>query len=310
MTRASDTPRVAPDGAAPMVTIPPEVVRIATEQLGAFFEPVSRIDRRALAADFLDARKSQKRAALLEQYVPLRGKTLLEIGSGYGTNLAEWIKRFGIDGHGVEPGNVGFDSGIRASRLLFEANGLDPDRIKNASGEALPFGDESFDIVYSANVLEHTADPERVVAEALRVLKPGGIFHMEMPNFLSYFEGHYMVVQPPLLWKWMLPAWVRLFGRDPAFARTLNTEVNPNWCLAVAKRLQGTYDLTVLSLGEEAFVDRLSRRFDFETAITAGQLGRIMSAVRVINVRNWIGHSIVALRGHYPIYFTMRKNAR
>jgi ubiquinone/menaquinone biosynthesis C-methylase UbiE len=103
---------------------------------------------------------------------------------------------------------------------LFEANGLDPARITNASGEALPFGDESFDVVYSANVLEHTDNPELVVGESLRVLRRGGLFHMEMPNFLSYFEGHYMIVQPPLVWKWMLPVWVRLFGRDPEFART------------------------------------------------------------------------------------------
>jgi len=68
------------------------------------------------------------------------------------------------------------------------------------------------------------------------------------------------------------------------------------------------YDVTVLSLGEDVFVDRLSRRFEFETAIVASRLGRVMSAVRMLNVANWIGRSIVLLRGHYPIYFTMRKN--
>ena len=183
---------------APMVTIPDEVVRIATDRLGGFFELVSGIDRRALAADFLDVRKSQKRAEILQRYLPLRSKKLLEVGSGFGTNLAEWIKRFGIDGYGIEPGSVGFDSAVHASRLLFAANGLDPGRIANASGEALPFDDESFDVVYSANVLEHTDDPELVVGESLRVLRRRGIFHMEMPNFLSYFEGQCMIMQPPL----------------------------------------------------------------------------------------------------------------
>jgi len=292
----------------PMVTIPDEVAQIAIDRLGAFFEPVSGIDRRALAADFLDATKSQKRAEILQRYVLLRSKKVLEVGSGFGTNLAEWIKRFGIDGYGIEPGNVGFDSGVHASRLLFAANGLDPNRIANASGEALPFDDESFDVVYSANVLEHTADPELVVRESLRVLRRGGIFHMEMPNFLSYFEGHYMIIQPPLMWRWMLPVWVRLFGRDPGFARTLNTRINPNWCRSVARSMQRSYDVTMLSLGEDVFVDRLSRDFDFETTVVASRLGRVISVVRMLNVRNWIGHSIVRLRGHYPIYFTMRKN--
>jgi len=293
---------------APMVTIPDDVARIATDRLGTFFEAVSAIDRSALAADFLDARKSQKRAEILERYVPLHAKKVLEVGSGFGTNLAEWIKRFDIDGYGIEPGTVGFDSAVHASRRLFEANGLDPDRITNASGEALPFDDESFDVVYSANVLEHTDNPELVVGESLRVLRRGGVFHMEMPNFLSYFEGHYMIVPPPLVWQWMLPVWVRLFGRDPEFARTLNTQINPNWCRSVAGRMRRHYDVTVLSLGEDVFVDRLSRRFEFETAIVASRLGRVMSAVRMLNVANWIGRSIVLLRGHYPIYFTMRKN--
>jgi hypothetical protein len=37
-----------------------------------------------------------------------------------------------------------------------------------------------------------------------RVLRPGGLLHMEMPNYLSYFEGHYLVFQPPIIWKPML----------------------------------------------------------------------------------------------------------
>jgi SAM-dependent methyltransferase len=290
------------------ITIPDEVARIATERMGAFFEQVSGADRRVLAADFLDVRKAWRRAEILEQYVSLRSKKVLEIGSGFGTNLAAWITRFGVDGYGVEPGAGGFDSAVHASRLLFSANGLDPDRVRNAGAEAVPFDDESFDIVYSTNVLEHTDDPERVIAESLRVLRRGGIFHMEMPNFLSYFEGHYMIIQPPLVWKWMLPAWVRLRGRDPAYARSLKTEINPNWCRSMVRTMRARYDVTLVSLGEEVFLERLSRPFDFETAVVAGRLGGVIAAMRMLNARNWIGHAIVGLRGHYPIYFTMRKN--
>ena len=60
--------------------------------------------------------------------------------------------------------------------------------------------------------MEHTEDPVTVVREAMRVLRPGGIFQAKIPNFLSYFEGHYMVPQPPLFALWVLPAWVRLLG--------------------------------------------------------------------------------------------------
>jgi ubiquinone/menaquinone biosynthesis C-methylase UbiE len=301
-----DPATVQPDDT--LVTIPDEVRATATSQLGAFFEAVSGIDRHALVADFLDTSKSRRRADILQRYVPLHGKRVLEIGSGFGTNLADWIKRFAIDGHGVEPGSTGFDSAVYGSRRLFAANGLDPERLVNAGGEALPFDDESFDVVYSANVLEHTEDPERVIKEALRVLRRGGTLHMEMPNFLSYFEGHYMIAQPPVPWPWVLPAWVRLRGRDPAFARTLNTRINPRWCRRTISAIQRRCDVTLVSLGEELFLERLSRDFAFETAVVAGKLGMVMASIRAINVGNWIGRLIVGLRGHYPIYMTVRKN--
>jgi len=143
-------------------------------------------------------------------------------------HLAVWINHFHVDAYGAEPGGEGFNQGFIASRKLLAANGIDPERVVDSAGESLPFPDASFDIVYSANVLEHTDNPERVLSEALRVLRPGGLLHMEMPNFLSYFEGHYMVVQPPIFWKPLLAWWVKLvFRRDPAFARTLQTKVNP-----------------------------------------------------------------------------------
>ncbi len=242
------------------ITIPAEVRWIAAERLGAFFESVSGIDRHILAADFLNADKCEKRAELLERYIGLRSRRVLEVGSGFGTNLVAWSKRWGIDGYGVEPGSVGFDSAVHASRLLLDANGLDPNRIINARGEELPFEDESFDVVYSANVLEHTQEPERVISESLRVLRRGGVLQMEMPNFLWYFEGHYMILQPPIFARWMLPLWVRLRGRDPAFARTLNTWINPNWCRSVAGRMRARYDIPCCRLVTTCFSSVCPRR--------------------------------------------------
>jgi SAM-dependent methyltransferase len=46
-----------------------------------------------------------------------------------------------------------------------------------ADGEALPFEDASFDIVLSDNVIDHARDPQKIVHEMVRVLKPGGILY-------------------------------------------------------------------------------------------------------------------------------------
>ncbi len=45
-----------------------------------------------------------------------------------------------------------------------------------AAGEALPFPDGSFDGVVCCLVIEHTTDPDRVLAEVARVLSPAGRF--------------------------------------------------------------------------------------------------------------------------------------
>jgi len=292
------------------IILPDEVMDLAAESVGAFFEPICKVDRRSGAKDFLDLSKSFKRAALLEKFEGLRGKKLLEVGSGFGANLAVWIRHFAVDAYGVEPGGEGFCESYTASRKLLAANGIDPERVIDSTGEALPFPAASFDIVYSANVLEHTADPERVFMESLRVLRPGGLLHMEMPNFLSYFEGHYMVVMPPIVWKPILGWWLKLvFHRDPAFAATLQTRINPLWCRRQVKKAAKTYPLELISLGEEAFLDRLTHPFQFETQMVANRAGGRIAALQKINRGNWVGRLIVALQGHYPIYLTVRKTA-
>jgi ubiquinone/menaquinone biosynthesis C-methylase UbiE len=288
--------------------IPPEVVEGALQSIGAFFEPIAKLDRQTNIRDFLDTAKSFKRAEILKRYTPMESKKLLEIGSGFGTNLAVWIKYFGVDGYGIEPGETGFDQGFRGSQKLLPANGIDPQRIRNAYGEALPFPDESFDIVYSANVLEHTADPPKVLREALRVLRKGATLHMEMPNFLSYYEGHYNVLQPPLLWKWMLPWWVKgVFRRDPAFARTLHTEINPVWCRRTVRKLNAEYPVELISVGQELFLERLRQPFQFETEGVSGKIGSVISLAQKVNAGNWMGRLIVAAQGQYPLYVTLRK---
>jgi SAM-dependent methyltransferase len=203
---------------------------------------------------------------------------------------------------------VGFGQGYVASRKLFAANGIDPERITDSTGESLPFPDESFDIVYSANVLEHTENPEQVLREAVRVLRPGGALYIEIPNFLSYFEGHYMVVEPPILWKPMLAWWVSLvFRRDPAFARTLQTKINPIWCRRQIRQLSRTYCVEQVSLGEDRFLKRLAGAFVFEAEVVKGTLERLIKLVQMVNLGNWIGHLLVGLQAHYPIYLTLRK---
>jgi ubiquinone/menaquinone biosynthesis C-methylase UbiE len=75
--------------------------------------------------------------------------------------------------------------------------GLDPDlaslmdnrfvqyRVQGDSS-ALPFAEDSFDLLTANMVVEHVSDPVALLSEAFRVLKPKGVFLFHTPNLLSY----------------------------------------------------------------------------------------------------------------------------
>jgi ubiquinone/menaquinone biosynthesis C-methylase UbiE len=99
---------------------------------------------------------------------PVSGR-VLEIGGGTGANLPFY-------GAGVEELVITEPEEPMARRLerkLGDHAGL-PARVVHAPAEALPFEDASFDYVVSTLVLCTVDDPQRALAEARRLLKPGG----------------------------------------------------------------------------------------------------------------------------------------
>jgi SAM-dependent methyltransferase len=153
-----------------------------------------------------------------------RDVSILEIGSGYGLGLCSLLLN-GFDACGVEPGRTsGFEGRYERACELLRHNACDPStRLMSALGESLPFANDAFDIVFSIAVLEHVDDPHQVMREAIRVCKPGGLVIMNVPNYDSFWEGHYNIFWLPYLLNHRLgSAYVRLFGRDPYFIDELN----------------------------------------------------------------------------------------
>lgn len=56
-------------------------------------------------------------------------------------------------------------------------------RVVTGSGYELPFADASFDLVALFDVIEHIPDDRRVLAEARRVLRPGGHVFLSVPAY-------------------------------------------------------------------------------------------------------------------------------
>jgi SAM-dependent methyltransferase len=93
---------------------------------------------------------------------------VLEIGAGTGHNLDHYPA--GLDELVLlEPG-----ARIGGHIELDRAPAGVPVRLEQAPAEYLPFADDSFDTVVSTLVLCTVGDPQRAVAEAVRVLRPGG----------------------------------------------------------------------------------------------------------------------------------------
>jgi SAM-dependent methyltransferase len=63
-------------------------------------------------------------------------------------------------------------------------------RLINGACERLPFQAGSFDVILSHEVLEHVRDDRRSVEEMVRVLIPGGIIVLFVPNLGYPFETH------------------------------------------------------------------------------------------------------------------------
>jgi SAM-dependent methyltransferase len=121
----------------------------------------------------------ERRLAMLNAAVSLSGKHVLVDGCGIGTYV-RGIRRFtehvmGLDIE-VERVTEGRQSGV--ANLLA------------AVCERLPFPDNSCDVVFSHEVLEHVQDDRQACREMARVLRRGGRAAIFVPNRLYPFETH------------------------------------------------------------------------------------------------------------------------
>lgn len=72
--------------------------------------------------------------------------------------------------------------GIDPEPAVFENPYLDEASVLDLSTGRIPFPDEMFDVVFADNVMEHVDNPETVLREVARILKPGGLFLAKTPN--------------------------------------------------------------------------------------------------------------------------------
>lgn len=117
------------------------------------------------------------------QFTRYRGKRVLEVGVGAGTDFTQWL-RAGARATGVDltPEAI---ANMTRRRAVYELP--EPEELREADAEKLPFSADSFDLVYSFGVLHHSPDTVQAVREAVRVTRPGGEVKLMLYNRRSIY---------------------------------------------------------------------------------------------------------------------------
>ena len=161
--------------------------------------------------DFGEVGQRQVRLKLVKALGGLKGRSFgdaLEIGSGTGyfsLNLVQLGVIERLTATDISPGM------LNRLAATAEALGLEGVTTVTTEAEALPFEDESFDLVFGHAVLHHIPDLGKAFAEFRRVLRPGGMiaFAGEPSRY-----GDTLAALPKRAGLALAPAWRRAIGAE------------------------------------------------------------------------------------------------
>lgn len=124
-------------------------------------------DRRQAQIDLIEA--------LLSWADVQQAHQILDVGCGIGGSSLYLADKFGASAAGITLSPV---QANRATERAAAAGLSDRASFQVADALAMPFADQSFDLVWSLESGEHMPDKQQFLQECYRVLKPGGTFLM------------------------------------------------------------------------------------------------------------------------------------
>ena len=124
----------------------------------------------AFRPDYLHTLADEVTAALAPVVAFGPGVRVLEIGAGP-VGIVAYLDA--AEAVATDPLDATFATEPAYASIRTEAEGRGVTYVA-AQGEALPFGDATFDAVLTDNVLDHVEAPGRILREMHRVLRPGG----------------------------------------------------------------------------------------------------------------------------------------
>ncbi len=141
----------------------------------------------------------EEHANLAFQWVPrelVEGRAILDFGCDIGGRSVAWAEHLGA------ARLLGFDTspdGIAAASSLAQTRGIPDSDFRVGVGEAVPFDNESVDVVLSNDVFEHVRNVAQCLQECARVLRPEGVVVLSFPPAYHPLESHLGHVTHPYL---------------------------------------------------------------------------------------------------------------
>lgn len=118
----------------------------------------------------------------LVDFTSYQGLHVLEVGCGVGIDLVYFAR-----GDATVTGIDLSQTAINLAQKNFSHNGL-LGQFCVMNGETLAFEDNQFDVVYAHGVLQYTQDPQKMVDEIYRVLRPSGEAILMVYNRYSWLN--------------------------------------------------------------------------------------------------------------------------
>ncbi|MDD4617473.1 MAG: methyltransferase domain-containing protein [Alphaproteobacteria bacterium] len=133
-------------------------------------------------------RRARRRIKRMMALAP--GKKFLDVGCNYGFAV-EAARLLGLDASGIDIDGPAIESDRKAFPLS---------QFKAASVEDYAAQNHKFDMVYSAEVIEHVPDADSFVQGLSKLLNSGGILYLTTPD-----AGHFAVPTRVETWKEVFP---------------------------------------------------------------------------------------------------------
>ncbi len=130
----------------------------------------------------------------------IKDLTYFDLGAGFGLMMIDGLLQ-GFNVYGTEPDPNSFSGRYNIAIRLAKEYGIDlENRLYSCSGENMYLLQKNIiDVIYSYQVLEHVSNIKAVLEETSRVLKLDGIAYFTMPNYNSFYEGHFETFWIPFI---------------------------------------------------------------------------------------------------------------